>query len=227
MGIHAACHRGDGLPRRFLSGVAIAAVDGAETRGHFLDQRRMANIACGGDDNPLGPIARFKKANDVFPAKARDGLLPAANRPADRMIPEEVEVKKIVDIIIRSVFRLRDFLENHGALALDLFGVETGMQENIAQQIDGQGQILVQHFGVVAGVLFGGKGVDNAAHGVHLFGDLRRAATLGALEKQMLDEVGDTILGRAFMTRAILDPDAETYRPIIRHVVRHDADAVV
>ena len=63
------------------------------------------------------------------------------------------------------------------------------MEKNIGQQIDRQRQILIEHLGVVTGMLLGRECVDHAADGVHFLGDLRRAASLGAFEEQMLDEV--------------------------------------
>jgi predicted oxidoreductase len=48
----------------------------------------------------------------------------------------------------------------------DLLGIELRMEKNIAQQIDGERQILVENFGVVTGLLFRGKSVEDAAHGV-------------------------------------------------------------
>ena len=67
----------------------------------------------------------------------------------------------------------------------------------------------------------------HAAHGVHLFGDLRGAAPLRAFEKQMLDEMREAVFGFAFVARAVFDPDAETHRAMLRHFMGHDPNAVV
>ena len=134
----------------------------------------MADFAGRCDSHPARLIARFEKIQKVVTVKTIDRRFPAANRPADRMIFEEVDTEKIMDIIVRGVFRLGDFLQDHRALALDLLGVETRMEKNIAEQVDRQRQVFVENLGVVAGMLFGSKSVDHAADGVHLFGDLRR-----------------------------------------------------
>ena len=143
------------------------------------------------------------------------------------MVLEKIDTEKIVNVIVRGIFRLGNLLQDHRALALDFLGIETRVEKNIAEQIDRQRQVLVENLGVVAGMFFGGKGVDHAADGVHLLGDLRRAAPLRALEKQMLDEVGNAVLGVAFMARAVLDPNAQTHRTMILHLLRDHADAVV
>src|SRR6185295_13805460 len=115
------------------------------------------------------------------------------------MILEEIDAEKIMDVIVRGVLRLRDLLQDYRSFALDFLGIETGVEKDIAEQIDGQRQILVKNLGVIAGVFFGRKGIDHAADSIHLFGDLRRGAPLGALEEQMLDKVGNAVLGFAFM----------------------------
>src|SRR5687768_16334900 len=227
MRIDAARRRGHGFTVNFSGVVDGRAIDRYKTRRHFFDQSRVADIPRGGNDNSLRLIARFEKVNEILPAKSVDGFLAAANRPADRMIFEKIQVEKIVHVVIRRVFGLRDLLQNDGSLALDLFGIETGVQKDITQEIDRQRQILVEHLGVIASILFGGKRIDDAADGVHLFGDLRRAAALGTLEQQVLDEVGNAVFSFAFMARAVLHPDAETHRAILRHVMRYNADAVV
>ena len=48
------------------------------------------------------------------------------------MILEEIDAEQIVDVIVRRIFRLGDLLQNHRALALDLLGIETRMEKNIA-----------------------------------------------------------------------------------------------
>src|SRR5688572_22304213 len=76
-------------------------------------------------------------------------------------------------------------------------------------------------------MLLGRKGVENAAYCIHLFRDLRRTTAFGALEKQVLDEMRDPVLGRRFMARSVLYPNSEADRAVIRHLLRDDTDAIV
>ena len=138
----------------------------------------------------------------------------------------EFQVEKIVDEIVGSVLGLRDFLQHHLALAIDLGRVEHGVQEKIRQQLGGHRQISAQHLGVVAGVLLAGERIEHTADGVDLLGDLRGSALARAFEEQMLDEVRNPVLGRGFVTRSVLDPDADGGRDHGRHRFADHAQAV-
>ena len=150
--------------------------------GDILDQRVVIEVARRGHDHAAGAIARFKKAEQVFPPEARHGFFPAADGPADRVVGEKVQPEQIVHVIVGRIFRLRNLLQDHRSLALDLVRVEGRMKKNVGQKIDRKRQVFVQNLGVIAGVLLGGECVDDAAHGVHFFGDLRRAAPFRAFE---------------------------------------------
>ena len=49
------------------------------------------------------------------------------------MILEEVEAEEVVDVIVRGIFRLGDFLEDDRPFALDLVGIENRMEKNVRQ----------------------------------------------------------------------------------------------
>ena len=73
---------------------------------------------------------------------------------------------------------------------------------------------------------FGG-GVEIAAHGVHLLGDLPGAAPGRTLEGQMLDEVGKAVLLRIFQDGARPHPYADGYRAQVGKGLRDDPQAVL
>src|ERR687897_286627 len=124
------------------------------------------------------------------------------------MILEKIYTKEVMHIVVRSIFSLGNLLKDNRSFTLDLFAVEIRIEENIGQQIACQRQIFIKHLGVVAGVFLGSKGVQQAAHGIHLFGDLRRCACRRSLEKQMFDEMGYAILIRQLMAGTILNPNS-------------------
>ena len=49
------------------------------------------------------------------------------------MILEEIEAEKIMNIIVRRVLRLGDFLQNHRSFALDLLALEARVKKYVAQ----------------------------------------------------------------------------------------------
>ncbi len=143
------------------------------------------------------------------------------------MIPEEIEIEKIVHVVVRGVFGLGDFLQNDGSLPLDFFPIEDRIEKNVGQKIDGQGQMLVEDLGVVAGVFLSRKGIQDSPHGIDLLGDPGGAALFGPFEKQVLDEVGDPALVALLVARSILDPYPKADGARIGHLFGENTDAVV
>src|SRR5262249_27564369 len=65
------------------------------------------------------------------------------------------------------------------------------------------------------------------AHRVELLGDLRRRASLRALEEQVLQVVRDAGLLAVFVARPVLHPDAEGHRRDAGHGLGDDPDTVI
>ena len=49
------------------------------------------------------------------------------------MILEKVKAEKIMDVIVRRIFRLRDLLKDNGPFAFDLVAIENRMKKNVCQ----------------------------------------------------------------------------------------------
>ena len=49
---------------------------------------------------------------------------------------------------------------------------KSGTQNQVGEHVEGDGQVFVQHLGIEADHLFGGEGVEQAADGIHLAGNL-------------------------------------------------------
>ena len=95
-----------------------------------------------------------------------------------------------------------------------------------AIRFDGQRQVAGQDAGVVGGVVARGVGVERAADGLDLLGDGAGGAGGGALERHVLEQVGDAVhLGR-LVAGADIDPDAHGQRVDARHGLADDPDAV-
>lgn len=104
---------------------------------------------------------------------------------------------------------------------------EDRIEQDVAQQVDGEGVVVVEDDRVVAGVVAAGKAADAAAGTVHGTGDLERVTAAGALERQVLAEVGDSLLVRLLRRGTDLDEDAESDRASRRDRLRHHPDAVL
>ena len=84
---------------------------------------------------------------------------------------------QVEDQIVGLVMGGGDFLQDHVALALQLVLVETGLGEDVGQDVERQRPVVLQHARVIGGRFHAGGGIDLAAGRLDLLGDrLGRAA---------------------------------------------------
>ena len=81
--------------------------------------------------------------------------------------------------------------------------------QDVADDVGGQRRVLLQHLDVVGGLLARGVGVEVAADRLDLLGDVGRGAPFGALERHVLEEVGDAVLLRRARGASRTDIGAE------------------
>jgi hypothetical protein len=134
--------------------------------------------------------------------------------------------EQVVDQVVGGVLHHLDLLEDDRLLLLDVVGGEPRVTEDVGEQIDREGQVLVEHAHVEAGVLLGRERVHVPPHRVDRAGDVLGRAGGGALEDQMLDQVGDAAQRLGLRPRARLHPDADRHRAHVRHRLGDEANAV-
>ena len=61
-----------------------------------------------------------------------------------------------------------DFFENHSPLAGDVLVVKDRIQYQIAEHVEGDWQMLIQHLHAETDAFFGGKSINIAADRIHL-----------------------------------------------------------
>jgi hypothetical protein len=122
------------------------------------------------------------------------------------VLPEALR-EELVDEDVRVVFIDLDFFENDASLALDVRGGKDGVQDQVAEDIEGDGDVVGEGFDVEADGLFAGERVEVAADRIHLAGDELGGARAGSLEKHVLYEVGDAIGFGGLAAGTGLDPD--------------------
>ena len=132
----------------------------------------------------------------------------------------------VEDDVVGRVVGLPDLLQDHAALALHLLRREGGMGEDVAQDVGGERQVVLQHLGVVGGVLPRRVGVEVAADILDLPRDGGGVALLGALEGHVLQDVGDAVLLGAFVPGAGMDIGADRGGLHAGHGVGNDGQAV-
>jgi len=119
-----------------------------------------------------------------------------------------------------------DLFEDDLLFLLDVRRGKERAEDQVGDDVEGDGQVLVEDLGVEAGELFGGEGVEHAADGVHGAGDLLGGAALGALEDHVLEEMGEAVVGGGLGTRAGAHPDADRDGAHVGHGLGDDDEAV-
>jgi len=123
------------------------------------------------------------------------------------MIFPEALREELVDEDIGVIFVDFDLFENDAPFALDVGRGEDGVQDEVAENVEGDGDVVGEGLDVEADGLFAGEGVEIAADGVHLAGNELCGAGAGSLEEHVLDEVGDAVGFCGLAAGAGLDPD--------------------
>lgn len=137
----------------------------------------------------LGSVAAVEEVRDLVAGERPDGLLGAEDRAAERAVAEDHPGEEVVDDVARVVLGHRHLFQDDAAFGLDVVRADQRAGEHVADHVDGQRQVGVEHPRVVAGVLLRGEGVHLAADRVQGGRDVQRAAPLGALEEQVLQVV--------------------------------------
>src|SRR5438874_3114295 len=152
----------------------------------------------------LAQIAHYRLTRQL----AND-LGTAEHRTPHRLLGKGALLEIIEDDVVRRVVRLTDLLQDDGALALKLGGVEARMQQDVGQDVERERHVLFQHLGVIGRALARGIGVEMAADRLDLLGDVPGAAPFGALKGHVLEEMrGAVDLGR-LMPGPDIDPQPE------------------
>src|SRR5882724_13429326 len=124
------------------------------------------------------------------------------------MLGPETTSERFVEKIFRVVHVHLDFFEDNLLFILDVRGIEARMETEIADDVEGDGKILIENFGVETDLFFRGESVEHAADGIHFAGDGFSGAALRAFEDHVLHEMGETIFLRNFAARTVANPDA-------------------
>src|ERR1017187_6840405 len=181
----------------------------------------------GGEDHVArGEAAGVKVENDLL-VEAGDGLHRSEDRAAKRMALPEVLGEGLVDEVVGVVLVHLDLFEDDSLLAGDVFGGESGVEDQVGQKIKCWCNILIQNLDIEADALFSGESVEVAADGVDLSRELVGRARSGALEDHMLDKVGYAIEGEPESIQTPIETErtwgmlsVRTSRPLGRRVRR-------
>ncbi len=196
-----------------------------EGRPYLAHDGVVVEIAGSGHDHRLRAVLAAVEAVDRRAADALDRVDRAEDGAAQRGVAEHRRGELVVDDVAGVVVVHGDLLEDDAALGLDVLGADQRIGHHVADDVDGQRQVDVEHPRVVAGVLLGGEGVQVASDRLDGGGDLHRGPRARALEQQVLEVVGRAHLGAGLVAGADVHPHTERDRADARHLLGDHAQA--
>ena len=188
---------------------------------------RVIEIAGGRDDHVRRDVGVVEILPQRLLIERLDGLRDAENRPAERMALPVGLGEDFVDQIVGRVLDHLDLFENHLLLAFDVVFLERGVKDDVGEDVERERQVLVEHLDVIAGVLFGGEGVELPADRIDFLSDVFGRAAGRALEEHVLDEVGDAAALVGLVARAARQPHPDADGTDVRHGLGDESKAVV
>ena len=213
--------------------IAGAVASGRVMRGEAAEmplrlrhKRVMVDAARGGKDHVGRGVMRADETAEVVFAKRADPFSGAEDRATDGLAGIGGFLEPVEDDVVRRVQRLPDLLQDHAALQLDLGFLKGRTGENVADYVERQRSVFGQHAGVIGRRLAGRVGVQVAADILDLFRDGEGRPARRALERHMLEKMGDAVLGLRLIPAARSDPDADGGGAEAGHVFGDDAEPV-
>ena len=216
-----------GEGRHGRQGLALArALPAAE---EFLHQRQhlFGHIVARQGHHAVFRVIVLGTVGGQIPPGVRGNLLRGPqDGHARRLIPKLHPAEQLMHHILGGVLLHGDLLQDDAALLVQLPFIQGGVQGHVAEDVHRQGQILVNHLGVEAGAILARKGVELAAHRVHLLGNLPGIALLRPLKNHVLQKVRKPILPGLLHHGAHPQPHADGNRAQVRQPLAHHMQPV-
>jgi hypothetical protein len=134
------------------------------------------------------------------------------------------------EYVVKQIFRIvqvhLDFFEDDLAFLFHVIGIEFWPKDQIRNDVESDGQVLVKNFGVEANLLLGSESVEHAADGIHFAGDGFGGAAFCALENHVFDEMREAVFFQEFAAGAVADPNADGDGADVGHGLGEDHEAV-
>ena len=186
----------------------------------------MIDGAGGGKHHVRRMIVRGEIGLEMGGLEAPHAAGSAEDRPPGRLVGKRRGLNQVEYHVLRRILRRCDLLEDHVALARKLSAVKARGEDDVAQDIEGEPEILTQHARVICRGVDAGRGVQFAADLLDLLCDVLGTAASGALEGHMLEEMRNAVLGQALAAAAGADPDAEGHGLDVSPGMAHHGETI-
>lgn len=200
--------------------------DTGEGSGGELDETLVFDIAGGGDDKVIGYIPVLKNGEDRVAGEILYRVTRAEDGFAEGVAAPEILREGLVDEIFGIVLIHFDFFEDDGFFLDDVVFGEARPKDEVGDDVESDGKVLVENFGVEADHFFGGESIEHSADGVHFARDGFCAAALGAFEDHVFNEVRDAVAVGRLAAGTGRQPDADGNGADVGHLLGDHHQAV-
>jgi hypothetical protein len=166
----------------------------------------VINSTGSGNDKSVGSVVGVDVVLQVSLGQVLDVLVRAENGAAETSAKEGRAVQLVQDDLLVLLVHLLGLAKNHIALAGDGSLVQLGVLQNVRQDLDSLGHIVLEDAGVIHGLFSGGIGIEVAADILDLNLQLLLRSVLGSLEGHVLQEVGGAVVLLSFISAASINP---------------------
>ena len=111
--------------------------------------------------------------------------------------------------VVGRVLDRADLLDDDVLLALEFLRIEQAVGEDVADHVEREPDVAADHLGEIAGPLDAGLRVEVAADVLDRLGDIARAPPPRPLERHVLEQMRQAVLGDALVARARGDENAD------------------
>ena len=139
-------------------------------------------------------------------------VVAAEHLAAERVLGKDRAREQVVDEVVGRVVAHPDLFEDDPPLRLDVVDAERRVPQHVGEDVERGLELHVGNAHVEHRLLVRGERVHLAADRLDRLRDLARAALLGALEQQVLEEVARAPFRALLVARAAADPRAERHR---------------
>ena len=143
------------------------------------------------------------------------------DRIAERMAREERLFEVVVNDVFGIILGVLQLFDHHEFFLLHLAPFECCIQHEVRKDIHGFAQVRIEHAGVVAGLLFGGKRIEVTAERLEALRDFTHVPVVRAFEDHMFEEVTYSVLGGFFVSGPDIGPDADRNGTDVRDRFAH------
>ena len=136
----------------------------------------------------------------------------ARDRPAERLVAERCLGEQVAGPGARLIVGAPDLLLHDGALAVDLFLFDFGVQHHIGKDVHRERELIERHLVPVAGDFLAGVGVEDAAGPFDRLRDVDGCRpSIRAFEHHVLQVVGEAVGARLLRAGADADKDVHAH----------------